>query len=434
MSNVGPSGQITSEKSTFERILQVLALVAIIYIFLVSLELMGASFKLFGKDFAKNLVATASNPFIGLFIGMLATAIIQSSSTTTSTVVVLVASGAFGPASDPESISLAVPIIMGANIGTSVTSTIVSLGHISNRREYRKAIAAATVHDFFNIMTVGILFPLEMIFGILSKPASALAEMLYVGGGDGGVLGAMKFVKESVKPVSEGIISGAQGVLGETATILPYITLLIALGILFLSLRGLTSSLKGLLIGRIQERVDSILFGSPLKAIGWGAAITTLVQSSSVTSSLTVPLVATNKVSLRKAFPFLMGANIGTTTTALIAALLATGSNPTAGLAIALCHFFFNAIGVLFIFPIPQIRAIPIMLARRLGQATMKNRLVGVGYIAITFFLVPFLLILITNSTGKSPEAPVSSGNEIDHSPTGNVGGTGSSNIYRYDQ
>ncbi|HHG86729.1 MAG TPA: Na/Pi cotransporter family protein [Bacteroidetes bacterium] len=398
------SSNNTNKGTIAERIFQVVFLAAVIYFFLVSLEMMGASFKLFGKDFAKNLVQTASNPMVGLFIGMLATAIVQSSSTTTSTVVVLVASGAFGPASDPATISLAVPIIMGANIGTSVTSTIVALGHITNRKEYRKAIAAATVHDFFNIITVSILFPLEYFFGILSRPASALAEVLYVGGGDGGVISAFKVVKHAVKPASEMLLDGTAALLGAGSAVIPFAALGLALLLLFFSLRGLTSSLKKLLIGRLQEKVDRVLFGNPVKAILWGAGLTAFVQSSSVTSSLTVPLVATNKVSLRKAFPFLMGANIGTTTTALIAALLTVGENPVAGLAIALCHVFFNLAGVLLIFPIPQIRSIPIKLARKLGNATMRNRLYGIGYIAVTFFLVPFLLILITGSA--SPSTP----------------------------
>ncbi|MEM7039702.1 MAG: Na/Pi cotransporter family protein, partial [Bacteroidota bacterium] len=109
-------------------------------------------------------------------------------------------------------------------------------------------------------------------------------------------------------------------------------------------------------------------------------------------------LVATDKLTLRKAFPFLLGANIGTTATALLAALMATGAHPVAGLAIALCHVFFNLIGVLMLFPIRRIREIPIQLARRLGDATMHNRLVGIGYIAVTFFIFPFTLIIATNS------------------------------------
>lgn len=399
------NSDMSPQKTILQKVLQVLILVGVLYLFLVSLELMGASFKLFGKDFAKNLVATASNPVVGLFIGMLATAIVQSSSTTTSTVVVLVATGAFGPVNDPATIGLAVPIIMGANIGTSVTSTIVALGHIGNRQEYKKAIAAATVHDFFNLITVTILFPLEMIFGILSKPAVALADLLYVGGGDGGVLGALKVVKHAVKPASEFLIDSTGAVVGAASAAVPIVSLILALGLLFFSLRGLTASLKTMLIGRLQAKVDKVLFGNPVKAIFWGASVTAFVQSSSVTSSLTVPLVATGKISLRKAFPFLMGANIGTTTTALIAALVTVGENPVAGLSIALCHVFFNMIGVFLIYPIPFIRNIPLLLAEKLGAATMKNRLVGVGYIGTTFFLLPFLLIMATNSSAPAAAA-----------------------------
>ena len=393
-----------------KRVLQLLMLLFVLYVFMVSLEMMGASFKLFGKDFAKGLVATASNPFIGLFIGMLATAIIQSSSTTTSMVVALVAAGAFGISHDAATIAIAVPIIMGANIGTSVTSTIVALGHISNRQEYRKAVAAATVHDFFNILTVLILFPLEVMFGILSKPAAALAGSLFVGGGDGGVLNAMKFVKHSVKPVSGGIIDGLSSIIGAESVILPAVALIVALFILFISLQRLSGILKAILIGKMQSKVENAVFGNPLKAIAWGAGLTTLVQSSSVTSSLTVPLVATNKVSLARVFPFLIGANIGTTTTALIAALVSTTSdNPIAGLAIALCHVFFNFLGATVIFPIKKIRSIPINLARALGRATLKNRLVGVAYIAVTFFLIPFMLIGIDR--GLRSDAPAADSN-----------------------
>lgn len=387
----------TNQKSFTQKAFEVLVLLAVIYIFLVSLDLMGASFKLFGKDFAKSLVASTSNPFIGLFIGILATAIIQSSSTTTSIVVALVASGAYGVAHDPSTISLAVFIIMGANIGTSVTSTIVSLGHIRKLEEFQRAIAGATVHDFFNIITVIILFPLELFFGILSKPAAALANALFVGGGSGGILDSMKFVKNSVKPATKGIMSGTEAVIGAEATILPVVTTILAFIILFFALRGLTWSLKRILIGNIQHKVDKVLFGNSFKALGWGIGVTTLVQSSSVTTSLSVPLVATGKVTLEKVFPFLMGANIGTTTTALIAALVSTSAaNPVAGLAIAFCHVIFNLIGVCVFYPIPQIRRIPIFLAKRLAEYTGKNRLFGIGYVAVTFFVIPTVLIMAT--------------------------------------
>ena len=60
----------------------------------------------------------------------------------------------------------AIPIVMGANIGTSMTNTLVSLGHSGRRAEFRRAFAAATVHDMFNWLCVAILLPVEVITGI----------------------------------------------------------------------------------------------------------------------------------------------------------------------------------------------------------------------------------------------------------------------------
>lgn len=60
-------------------------------------------------------------------------------------------------------VRVAIPIIMGANIGTSVTNTIVSLTQMGDRNEFRRAFAAATVHDMFNWLSVIVLFPIEII-------------------------------------------------------------------------------------------------------------------------------------------------------------------------------------------------------------------------------------------------------------------------------
>jgi sodium-dependent phosphate cotransporter len=144
---------------------------AVLYVFLVSVQLLGTGFKMFGGEFSERLIATTSNPFIGLFIGILATSIVQSSSMTTSTVVGFVASGML-------SIENAVPIIMGANIGTTVTCAIVSLGHVTRKEEFRRAFAAASVHDFFNVLAVLVLFPLEIATGFLRRSAQALSGLL----------------------------------------------------------------------------------------------------------------------------------------------------------------------------------------------------------------------------------------------------------------
>lgn len=372
---------LNSKTDPMKVLLNALMVIGVMFVFLVSLKMMGGSFKLFGKDVAHEIINATSNPFVSLFIGLLATAIIQSSSTTTSMVVAMVAGGTL-------SIDNAVPMIMGANIGTSVTSSIVSLGHIGNKKEYKKAISAATVHDFFNIMVVLLLFPLEYFFGFLSGLAGNLASLFTAGSGDSEKMFSILGV--TVKPTAKFIM----GLLGKNA----WACLLVALGLLFFSLRYLTVILKKLLIGKAEKNLDKLIFDKPLKALGWGTLLTTVVQSSSVTTSLIVPMVASNKVSLRKAFPFLMGANIGTTVTALIAALSTDASVFEAALTIALAHVLFNVLGAVVLFPIKPLREIPIKLSRKLGKATMKNRLVGMAYIVVTFFLIPFILILVSSS------------------------------------
>lgn len=359
---------------------RVLLLGLILFVFLVSLNLMSGGFKLLGKDIAEQIITITSNPFVGLFVGLLATAIVQSSSTTTSMIVAIVASGAL-------TLQNAIPMIMGANIGTSVTSTIVALGHIPKKTEFQKAISSATVHDFFNLIVVTVLFPIEYFTGALSSMGAWIAHIFYFESVNSTKV--FNLLGVTVKPVAKEIIS----FLGtNAAVVIPF-----SIGALFISLKAFSVSLRKILIGKSQENLEKYVFGNPIKSLFWGAGITASVQSSSVTTSLIVPLVATDKVSLRKAFPFLMGANIGTTVTALIAAI----SQTEAALAVAICHLLFNLFGVLILFPIQSIRNIPIWMSETLGLYAGKRRLIGVAYIIITFFLIPFALIYSTTDFSK---------------------------------
>lgn len=152
---------LTASTSLLGLVLRLLFLIGLLYLFMLSITMMGSAFKLMGKGVAESILQTTSNPLVGLVIGILATSVIQSSSTTTSLVVGLVGTAAL-------SFENAVPIIMGANIGTTVTNTIVSLAHISRGDEFKRAFAGSCVHDFFNICSVIVLLPIEMMFGIIS--------------------------------------------------------------------------------------------------------------------------------------------------------------------------------------------------------------------------------------------------------------------------
>jgi sodium-dependent phosphate cotransporter len=360
------------------RAFHVLTLIVFLYLFLVSVRLLGTGFRMFGGGFAEQLIATTSNPFVGLFIGILATSLVQSSSTTTCTVVGFVASGLL-------SIQNAVPIIMGANIGTTVTSTFVSLGHITRREEFRRAMAAATVHDFFNILAVMILFPVELATGILRHLAQGLSEILV---GKGSLTFASP-VKRIVAPAVDQIVSLATRLTpGHEA----FGVAVFALFLLVLSLFFIVRRTKKLALSRAEAILDRLIGKSGIAAIALGCGVTAVIQSSSVTTSLMVPLAGAGIARLDQIFPITLGANIGTTVTALLASL----AGDVAGLTIAIVHLLFNIFGILLIYPFRPIRKIPMAMARRLADAAARSRQYAAFFIIGMFYLLPLSLIFLS--------------------------------------
>ena len=118
-----------------------------------------------------------SNPFCGLVIGMLVTVLCQSSSTSTSIFITMVGADLITVRYELKSefnqlikinlkiykylIRQAIPMIMGANIGTSITSSIVAFANVGDPQEFRNAVSAAVLVAAFNFLTVCILLPLE---------------------------------------------------------------------------------------------------------------------------------------------------------------------------------------------------------------------------------------------------------------------------------
>ncbi len=375
---------------------RLVTLAFLLYLFFVGLELMQLAFKLFGKGFAETLIETTSNPFLGLFIGILATSLVQSSSSTTSMTVAMVSAGAL-------TIEGAIPIIMGANIGTSVTNTIVSLAHVNRPEEFRRAFAGATVHDFFNWMAVLLLFPLELTFGFLGQISYFIEGLLEGSGG----LPLFNPLRAIVRPAANAIadLMGQSGVL----------TLLLGIALLFLALRYLVSFLRKILAGKAEAVLHRTLFRSAPAAVLAGVVVTVMVQSSSITTSILVPIVAAGVVTLEQAFPFTIGANIGTTVTALMAAL-SLGS-PTA-VTVAIAHLMFNITGSGIIYGIPPLRRIPLAMARWIGDLAVRSRTLAVSYILIAFFGIPLLLLLLSGRLGIEASLPPDPGTPPAPEPT----------------
>lgn len=343
-------------------------------VFLFALDLMISSLQHWGKSAAETILLATSNPFTGLFIGLLVTALIQSSTTTTSMVVVLVASGSL-------SLQSAVPIIMGANVGTTITSTIVSLGFIARKKEFIRAVSAGTYHDFFNILTVLILFPFEYYYGFLSGLSHYIASTFFHEP-IGPVTGDFSLLGLGFNPVIQFFV-----LLINNGLILT----LLSFGLLFGSILFFRKMITNMLGFGVPHRFQQFFFRNRLKSFGWGLTTTAVIRSSTITTSLVVPLVAKKVINLQSAIPFILGANLGTTLSAFIASVF----NSNSGISIAIAHFLFNLIGILIFLFVPLLREFPQYLAGKLGRATRKYRLAGFLYLLVIFFILPFSLIYL---------------------------------------
>lgn len=362
--------------------LQWLKVAALVYLLICAVGLIGAGFKSATGDQAEELFAFATNPFAGLVVGTVATALIQSSSTVTSIIVGLVAGGL--------PVAVAVPMVMGANVGTSITNTIVSLGHVREKKEFARAFSAATVHDFFNLFSIVIFLPLEIAFGLLEKIGKALAAPFY--GGADASMGGLNFVKAATAPVTDAI-EGPILAMGDIAG--GVVLIFVGIGLIFLSINMVGKLLKRLMVGRAREIMHTAIGRGPVSGIASGTLVTCLVQSSSTTTSLMVPLAGSGAFGLKQIYPFTLGANIGTCLTALLAATAVTG-NSEAALQIAFIHLSYNVLGVLIIYGLPFLRFLPVRAAEWLGRTAAENKAVALGYILGVFFVIPALCLAVT--------------------------------------
>ena len=363
-----------------------LQVAAFIYLLILAVGVIGSGFKWAsgGSAGAAELFAFATNPFTGLIIGTLATALVQSSSTVTSIIVGLVAGGL--------PVSIAIPMVMGANIGTTVTNTLVSLGHVRFKEEFKRAFSAATVHDFFNLLAVAIFLPLEITTGFLEKLSLTMANW-FSGGSTGVEIGSLNFIKPITKPVIT--------VIQDTFAVIPepfggIVMILFGVALIFASITFLGKLLKRLLVGRAKEILHSAIGRGPIMGLTSGTLVTVLVQSSSTTTSLIVPLVGSGVFNLRQIYPFTLGANIGTTITALIAATAISEGNAVFALEIAMVHLMFNVCAVALIFGLPFLRSIPLICAEHLSEVASKRKSMAFVYILSVFFVIPGLIMLLT--------------------------------------
>jgi len=418
-----------------------------LYFFLLGLDLLGNGAKVLTGCTAGALFGDDTNPIAGLMIGILATVLLQSSSTTTSIVVSLVGAGVLY-------VRPAIYMIMGANIGTSVTNTIVAMGQMGDGDQLERAFGGATVHDMFNFLTVGVLLPVEAATGYLYYLTKAMVKNATFRDGK-------KWtgpVKKIISPLSSHIIKVNKNVVNEVASgavtcpdyyptfcagaasnggAINYktcadtksypdsrvglitcdktsgscpaffkdgasaaddkasggVTLVLGLILLVICLVGLVSILQKMLMGVSTRVIYKATNINGYIAMLIGAGLTVLVQSSSITTSVLTPLVGMGVIQLEQMYPLTLGANIGTTVTALMAALV---SDSIESLQVSLAHLFFNITGIIIWYPVPLMRRVPLNMARTLGKGTRWWRGLPALYIGVCFFALPLLLLGIS--------------------------------------
>tara|TARA_B100000424_G_scaffold12135_1_gene9041 strand:+ start:90 stop:1193 length:1104 start_codon:yes stop_codon:yes gene_type:complete len=356
----------------FKILFKTLGVVLALYLFLVGIKGLSSGIKMLGGDFANQIMTTTSNPFISLLVGILATTLFQSSSTTTSIIVGMVSSGAV-------TLSGAIPMIMGANIGTTVTNTIVSMGHIRRGNEFKRAFSAATHHDIFNVLSVIILLPLEIAFGFIEKTATGLGTLLF------GTISTDEVFQSPIKAAIKWGSKHVQSLSFDSVTLYIILSVLLTFAMLFF----IVKLLRSLVLENIQQYFDKFIFKSAARAMFAGIILTIMVQSSSITTSTIVPLAGAGVVRLHQLYPFTIGANVGTTVTALLASLTLNVTAMVAGFA----HLFFNIFGIVIIFLNPLLKNIPLDLADWLSEKAVENRFIPLFYLVLFFFILPFTFI-----------------------------------------
>ncbi|KAM9770886.1 solute carrier family 34 member 2a [Menidia menidia] len=450
-------------------VVKLILLLGLLYMFICSLDVLSSAFQLVGGKTAGDIFqdnSVLSNPLAGLVIGVLVTLLVQSSSTSSSIVVSMVSSGLL-------KVQVAVPIIMGTNIGTSVTNTLVAMTQAGDRSTFRRAFAGATVHDFFNWLSVLVLLPLEVASGYLYKVTELIIDSFQIESGE-----APELLNVITDPLTEAIIKLDQSVISGIATGDPeardkslilrwcetYTNMTVqnvtvpgpenctsptlcwfdgnftftlknvsttfnvtkcghlfvdvklsdlAVGLILLALSLLVlcsclifivKLLNSMLKGQVATVIKTILntdFPFPFSwvtgyiAIFVGAGMTFIVQSSSVFTSAITPLVGIGVISIERAYPLSLGSNIGTTTTAILAAMASPGDTLADALQIALVHFLFNISGIILWYPIPFTR-FPIRMAKSLGNVTANYRWFAAVYIILCFFFLPLLVFSLS--------------------------------------
>jgi sodium-dependent phosphate cotransporter len=333
----------------------------------------------------------------GLALGMLSTALVQSSSAVVAATMVSMSGMVAGGLSMDVAIRFGVPMVLGANIGTTVTNTIVAFGieRGMTMKEFKDTIPGVIVDDVYEGLTIAIFFTLELTTGLISKIVLRLGDFYtevlqmesFFAAFEDTIIDII--IKEPLIKPMKSLAVNYLGNLGGGLFMFIFWFLII-----IVSMGMITKGLERLIETGWEDKVQAA-FESPVRGFITGFTVTFIVGSSSIGSSLVIPFLATKVVNLKTAYPYLVGCNLATAVDmSQIYGYIAGG---TVGMVLGSAHVLLNlmALTIWFISPL---RFVPIMVAEKLGGMITENEnaiYALLAWVLVIFFLIPIIIIYV---------------------------------------
>jgi sodium-dependent phosphate cotransporter len=383
-----------------DRIRLVLTLIVSIFFFISSLEGVKNGFKLIFAEWQGNILAMITGntaAITGLALGMLSTSLVQSSSAVVAATMVSMSGMVAGGLPMGAAIKFGVPMILGANIGTTVTNTIVAFGIERGMtiNEFKDTIPGVIVDDVYEGLTITIFFILELSTGLISKIVLRLGDFYT------GVLQMETFfatfedsiidiliVDPLIKPMKVLAVDYLGGLGGGIFMFVFWFIVII------ISMSMITKGLESLIETGWEDKVQAA-FENSTRGFLTGFTITFFVGSSSIGSSLVIPFLATKVVNLRTVYPYLVGCNLATAVDmSQIYGYMAGG---TVGMILGSAHVLLNLMALLIWF-ISPLRFVPITVAEWLGGKLTGNENAVYSlfaWVIMIFFVIPIIIIYI---------------------------------------
>lgn len=377
-----------------------LTVVLSIFFFISSLEGVKQGFKLIFSEWQASILTMItgnSAAVTGLALGMLSTALVQSSSAVVAATMVSMSGMVASGLPLEAAIQFGVPMILGANIGTTVTNTLVAFGieRGMTMKEFKDTIPGVIVDDVYEGLTISLFFFLELTTGIISKIVLRLGNFYtnvlqmetFFSSFENTIIDIL--IEEPVIKPMKALAVEYLGTLGGGIFMFVFWFVVI-----IVSMGGITKGLEKLIETGWEDKVKSA-FESPTKSFFTGFTITFIVGSSSIGSSLVIPFLATKVVNLKTAYPYLVGCNLATAVDlSQIYGYIAGG---TVGMILGSAHVLLNLMAF-FLWFISPLRFVPVAIAEWLGKKLTESEntvYALLAWVIGVFFVIPIIIIYV---------------------------------------